>query len=113
MLYTNGFLKHSELDNWGNGCTGECNSYFVEYPGKFKDKQQAIEFIKNITGEIDEDSFEFNACDEPGRVDVQVQENENGDRLTQQEWDDFKQGKINSYLVTYSFYFKQLSDFEF
>ncbi len=45
----------------------------MEYPGKFKDKQQAIDFIKNITGEIDDDNFEFNACDEAGRIDVQVQ----------------------------------------
>lgn len=113
MLYTNGFHKHSELDNWENGCTGEYSAQFVRYPSEFKDKQQAIKFVKDIAGEIDEDNFEFNACEEAGRIDVQIQENENGERLTQQEWEDFKQGKIKAYLVTYSFYFKQLSDFEF
>lgn len=113
MLVCNGYLKFSELDSWENGCSGECETIFVKYQIESKNKEEAIQQVKDITGETCDDAIELNSCDEPGRVDVQVQEDEHGNRLTQDQWEEFKQGRIKAYLVTYSFLFKQLETFTF
>lgn len=107
-----GYIKFSEEDNWENGCIGNSSSYFVNYNIRGS-KEEIIRQIQDITGEISTDNFDFNSCDEQGRIDIQIQENENGERLTEKEWEQFKSGEINTYLSTYSFQFYKLSSFSF
>lgn len=113
MIYCKGFLKHVELDNWENGCTYTVQSYFVPNYFECNTREEAIRHCKDITGEIGDEGLELNACDEQGRIDVQVQEDENGNRLTPEQWEQFKAGKIDTYLATYSFYFQQSSEITF
>lgn len=107
-----GYIKFSEEDNWENGCNGNVSSYVVDH-NICGTKEEIIRQIQDTTGEISTDSFVFNSCDENGRIDVMVQENENGERLTESEWRQFKSGEINTYLCTYSFQFYQLSEVTF
>jgi hypothetical protein len=110
MIHCKGYIKHVERDNWENGCTDTVQSYFVSDYFECATKEEAIQYCKDVTGETDEGALDLNSCDEPGRIDIQVQEDENGNRLTQLQWDQFKAGEIDTYLATYSFYFKQSCD---
>lgn len=111
-LLSSDFLDAFGYGNWESGCIGNCASYFIDHEIK-GDREEVIRQIKDITGEISTDNFDFNSCDEQGRIDISLQENENGERLTEKEWDKFKSGEINTYLATYTFQFYQLNTFSF
>lgn len=112
-IYSKGFIKHIQLDNWYNGCTDVVQSYFVDHYFECQTKEEAIQHCKDVTGETNENALELNACDHPGRIDIQVQEDENGNRLTPLQWKQFEAGEIDAYLATYSFYFKQSVEITF
>ena len=113
LLYCPGVQKFSEKDNWENGCTGEIIYEYINSPVQVNTKEDAIRYCLDFTGEINRDNIEFNSCDEPGRIDIQVQEDDCGNRLTEEQWELFKKGKIDSYLVTYSSYFVEQVEFTF
>ena len=105
-----GYIVHRELDNWEDGCSGDGDSVHVDITEVFKTKEDAFRFIQDCTGET---CMDYNACEENGRIDVQVQEDQDGMRLTPAQWEEFKAGRIDTYLATYSFYFKQLQTIKF
>lgn len=113
MIYCKGYFKHTDRDNWENGCIDTVSSYFVPNYFECRTKEEAIRHCKDVTGETDEGALELNFCDDPGRIDIQVQEDENGNRLTPSQWEQFKAGEIDTYLATYSFYFQRSCEIVF
>lgn len=99
MKYTiNGFLKHSEIDNFENGCTGEnAQTTWIETRLSADNLPDLVALAENFTG------HEWTKDDiEPGRMDFSGMENANGMPPSDREYDEWKAGKIDLYLCDYS-----------
>lgn len=93
----NGFLKHAEVDNWENGCTGECHSYQVDHKITATTLTELIQRCKDFTGgELCPDLIE------PDRLDFQVMEGGEGYVISEHEIELWKSGKFDAYLCNYS-----------
>jgi hypothetical protein len=104
MLIAKLQLVSSELDHWENGCTGEHSVNFWDLEFKAENEQQLIDKITSYFG-VTVDYLQFNACEEIGRLDVQLQTLSMFDefQLTKSELEEFKVGSIKAYLTTFSF----------
>jgi hypothetical protein len=110
MLIAKLQLVSSELDHWENGCTGEYSVNFWDLEFKAETEQKLIDKITSHFG-VTVDYLLFNACEEIGRLDVQLQTLNMFDeyQLTKSELEEFKLGNIKAYLTTFSFQvFEQL-----
>lgn len=104
MFEVSGLYKMSDKDNWKEGCVGPGSSHHVDVSFKNEDLDALIKEIAAFVGIEEKDfdnSVERTACEEEGRIDFVVQENADGQVLTEQEWLDFKAGRIDTYYVTY------------
>lgn len=92
-----GFLRHAEVDNWENGCTGEYDSYYVDHKITGFTLAELIEKCEAFTGgEVCPELIENN------RLDFQVMENADGYPASERELERFKRGEIVLYLCDYS-----------
>lgn len=113
MLISNNCIKHSEVDNYNDGCdpdTTRSELLDIQIKGEsLNDIKQAIKDHFDCT----EECILINPCefdDEKNRIDVQFLERKSGiiaDKTNIEEW---KKGNTRLWLVTYSFYFELLSD---
>jgi hypothetical protein len=107
MFQANGLLKFTEQDIWEEGCQPHTsNSYSIDmtFTGAFPE-----EVIKKIAGYIgcDEDGIERNSCDEKGRVDFAITEDEEGTPLSPRQWEQFKKGNIKAWYAIYTAYIEE------
>lgn len=106
---TKGALRMVEVDDWHQGCLAEGGfSVYVDYPISGETLPEIVEKIQNMTG-AERDGVQVNACDEPGRIDVQLTENADGLPATAQELALWKKGKAKLFAVTYSFLFEEVT----
>lgn len=102
MYVTNGNIKSVEEDDFLEGCIPE--TYFlVELNVSFKSKtkKEIIEKIKRFYN-VNDDDILLNSCDEAGRVDIQILENEYGEKADNEEIEKWKKGNVKLYLATYT-----------
>lgn len=97
-----GFAKVSEQDNFEQGILLGRQEYWIDYPIAKDTKEEFISAVKYFLG--DNIEIDFNACDEQGRIDIQVTENDDGCTPSATEWDEFKAGEIDLWAVTYTAY---------
>jgi hypothetical protein len=104
MLIAKLQLVSSELDHWENGCTGEYSVNFWDLEFKAENEQKLIDKITSHF-DVTVDHLQFNACEEIGRLDVQLQTLDKFDefQLSKNQFDEFKRGYIKAYLTTFSF----------
>lgn len=104
-------IKHSEEDIYKDGCQGqESGNTWSEKPCMQAETveeiiQRCIDFA-----ELDKqtpDNPAYNACEEDGRLDIQVYEDAEGNTLTEKDIKAWKKGKIKAWLATYSFYIEK------
>jgi hypothetical protein len=103
-------IVSSELDHWKNGCTGEHFTNFWDLEFEAKNEQKLIDKITSHFN-ITVDYLQFNACEEIGRLDVQLQTLDKFDefQMNASELKEFKLGNIQAYLTTFTFQvFEQL-----
>ena len=106
----NGFLKHAEEDVYESGCQPDtANSYFGDMVFTGDTVGQVIEQVKAFCG-ADDDGLLLNSCEEVGRLDVQVIENEQGLPLTEQEIEQWKSGEKRAWLVCYTWEVKRMAE---
>ena len=108
MFESNGFLKMAERDNYEKGCYGPAQDSFVNFSIKVKTLAEILKIIENVIG-CERDAISVNACDEPGRIDAQVMENDQGLQPTAREWENFKAGRLDLWACTYSFQFDEVT----
>lgn len=100
MLLVNGMYKSSELDDYEQGIIGDYNSHFIDYSFKAETIEELINKLIEFTGH---DDICLNACDEPGRVDIQGMEDSYGCKASPLELEEWKKGDMKLWAVTYSF----------
>lgn len=101
MLLVNGMYKSSELDDYEQGIIGDYNSHFIDYSFNAKTIEELINKLIEFTGH---DDICLNACDEPGRVDIQGMEDSHGCVATESDMEEWKIGFRKLYAVTYTCY---------
>ena len=96
-------MKMVEEDDYEKGCLPE-TSFMVTMDVEFK-AQTTDRIIKQVENffAVEREDILVNACDEPGRLDVQVLENGHGYTASESEIEDWKQGLVKLYAVCYSF----------
>jgi len=106
---TNGWIKFVEEDNFENGCLPETS---VAFGGNDTFKADTVEALLDklnaFVGNTDASAVSLDACDEPGRIDIEIMENELGYSPNARELDAWKQGKCRLFLVNYSFHVEQV-----
>lgn len=106
----NGWSKFTEEDVYSEGCLPETMSNYGGHDRFIGNTvEEVLEKIMSFTN-AEKDWMLLNSCDDVGRVDVQVNENEDGYRATEQEIKQWKQGKLKLWLATYIFYVKECKD---
>ena len=103
-------MKHAEQDSYAEGCLpNTVNSSTIEWNFDKSNIESLIEACIDLTG-ADAKDVMLNACEEIGRIDIQVYEDENGSRVYESEehkWNAWKEGKRKLWLCTYSFYVEE------
>jgi len=102
-------IKTTEEDNYEEGClpeTAQAYEFNIEFEG-FSVKE-LLERMKDYFMCEDED-IQLNACDEKGRIDIQLLENAEGYKMNSSEKELWKEGKIKAYLSNYSFHIEKVT----
>jgi hypothetical protein len=101
-------LKFSEEDVYNDGCqpnTGQCFQVEVSFTDKTTDG--LIKKIADYLG-CDSDGIEKNACEDPGRVDFALTEDENSTVASKSQIKEWKKGKIKLYYSVYTGFIESL-----
>lgn len=96
------FLKFAEEDKFNEGCdpdTAMTSSVDITFEAETID--EVSQKVRDFFG-VTNDSIEFNACDDYGRIDIQIMENKAGDQPTQYELDEWKAGNRRMWACTYT-----------
>ena len=99
----NGYIKHAEEDSWENGCDPTSgNSFFGDTQFKADSIEKLITYLCQHCG-AERDAVTLDACEEPGRIDIQVMENGEGYHASNPEMESFRKGNCRLWLADYSF----------
>lgn len=112
---TNGYYKHSERDNWEHGCQDDYRSddgHFLLTSGTLDDLLGQMLAIAGVERKDAKESVELNACDEAGRVDISLTENDDGLPATEGELTRWKAGEIDLWYATYTFHVQEVNRFD-
>ena len=110
-----GFVKFAEKDNYQKGCSLEGGYATADDNYRFRanTQEEMIEQLISFVPGATDDSVELNSCDETGRVDIQVMENDEGREPTHAEMSCFRKGDIDLWSVTYTFRIKEITEKDF
>ena len=101
--------KFYEEYNFENGCQPNTGGMFevnAEFLGKSTD--EVIQKIANYLG-VEKDGIEKNACDEPGRVDFALTEDDDSIKLSKSQIALWKQGKLRAWYAVYTAYIEEVT----
>jgi hypothetical protein len=102
-------LKFVEEDNWKEGCLPETGqNWEVDIEFKAETKEEILQQIKEFYGVTDEEIL-LNSCEEPGRIDIQIMEDENSYKATESQIEAWKEGRRKLYLATYTYYITEVN----
>lgn len=99
-----GWTKTTEEDNWEKGClpnSGSCLSGHDQFEAKTV--EHLITYLMQFVGTDDRGCVTLDACDEAGRIDIQIMENAEGHHASRPELEAFKKGKCRLWLADYTF----------
>ena len=98
-----GFHVHSEVDNYEQGCLPDTGTMYEDDRSIHGDTQkELLDELQNLLGISNTDEIQLNACEEAGRVDIQILECEDGTRPNSIEKEKWTQGKLILRLTTYT-----------
>lgn len=104
MLEVNGWSKMSEEDNWENGCSLDATFFSGNDRFAAETQDELIQKLMDFSGADDRENVLINSCDDLGRIDIQVYENEYAYPASKAEMERFKLNDARIWLSTYSFY---------
>ncbi len=100
-----------EVDNWEQGCQMEGGKSGMDGSVFKADTLPAlIALLNEHTGNKDMQNVLMNSCDEKGRIDIQVYENERGTPMTKAHEAKWKEGKAIVYLACYTFRVERIEE---
>ena len=105
MTYeANGWIKFVEEDSFEHGCLSK-TSFMVHGNERFSGAtlDDLLKALNEFTGNNDAEAIEFDACDEQGRVDIQIMETAEGYAADKSDIAVWREGKRRLWLVCYSF----------
>lgn len=106
-----GQIRHSTKDSFTNGCELHGVGDWPENDSRatFDDPRALLAFIKERTRCTQLDAYQFNACEEKGRIDVQFNSaTPHGRPQSAAHAEAWKAGTADSYLVNWSFYVERI-----
>ena len=109
MFYVDYFIKNAELDNYEEGVSIRPeDGYYTDYGLKIigDDIPELIEMIKHHFN-VNTNAITLDTCDEIGRLDIQLMENEDAEEPSEAQYEAFKRGECKLWAVTYTTYLKQ------
>ena len=101
-----GYIAHSEIDNWDQGCIGPAKTEWGDwYSLEAESIAGLLEKLSTDFYATSNDDFLLDSCDEDGGIDLQVYQREpfkigKPSEATIAKW---KAGKIDLWLTCYSF----------
>lgn len=101
MYIVNGLLKTIEEEIWETGCTRKYNFHQIDYNFSHEFIDGLVNELKTFTGSED---YELDSCEEKGRIDFQVYEDENGCPASEKYILEWKAGNKRLWLCTYTAY---------
>ena len=100
----NGGLKHIEEDVYSEGCRmGTSSCWDIDVRLRADSVDELIKKLNEFLGNDDPGAMELDACDEPGRIDVQMLEDDKGMQADARQIEAWKKGKLRLWLADYSF----------
>jgi hypothetical protein len=104
----NGCLKTAEIDDFEHGCQPETASlYHIDVSLLAESIPALVAKIHDFIGSRPGSEI-LDACDEQGRLDVQVMETDAGNPATDSDLDAWQEGKRQLWLCDYSFRVEQV-----
>lgn len=109
MFEVNGWMKFVEEDVFAQGCVGQTRCY-GDNSMRFKaaSLDGLIKALMEFTGTDDRENVMLDACDEEGRIDIQILENDDGCAASKAEIEKWRDGKCRLWLADYSFRVEQV-----
>lgn len=109
---TNKGFKSSEEDVYGEGCIPNSGiNCIVDISFNGNSTDDIINQIKNYF-DVDDDYLLLDSCEENGRIDIQLHENENGDKASDNEIKQWINGKLSLWLCTYTYRILKITEEE-
>lgn len=104
------FIGFKEEDNYKEGCLPN-TSFIIDFDISFSGntQEEIINKIINYFG-IDKESIILNSCDEKGRIDINVLEDENSNIITDRDktiLKEWKKEKVKLWNVIYTGYLEE------
>lgn len=105
-----GFIKFAEEDSFENGCLPETSRCMVDKSMRFvgATKEDLIAALMEFVGCKDKGSVLLDACDEIGRVDIQVMETDEGHTAGDRDIEYWRANMQRLWLCDYSFRVEQV-----
>ena len=107
---TTGWFKDANEDIYADGCRLE-GGYACDGNDTFKADtvDDLIGQIMSFVGCEDRDSVLLDSCEEPGRIDIQIMETDDGFLATESDLATWKQGRKRLWLVCYTFHVEKVT----
>lgn len=106
----NGWYKFAEQDDWEHGCDPD---KYVSFTGNEQWSAETIErlleIIKDFVDVPSGHEIELDACEEDGRVDIQVLETADGYTASDRDIEKWKQGEMALWSATYTFIIERVT----
>lgn len=99
----NGALKFYEEDVYAHGCTGNGSTTWIDIRWQAETLLELVAKLNSFVQNNNPENVLYDACDEDGRLDIQVYENEYGHTVGANEIAEWKEGKRRLWLCDYSF----------
>lgn len=110
MLVVRGFMADVEIDTFSEGITDHVCCKQVDVTLKGHSREELAQELRDWFN--DDAGFEFDVCDELGRVDVQQMEDADGLAPDGKQIERWKAGELELYLVTYTGYLERITPHE-
>lgn len=103
-----GLSKNWEQDDWKNGCLpGTEGASDIDYTFEGSTPTDVMQQVCDFVGcEIDD--VEVNACDEDGRVDFAVTEDDDGRAFDKDDFKAWKRGELTAWYCIYTGYVEKI-----
>jgi len=110
MYEVKGFFKFSEEDIFNDGCQPNSRICFDDNTTFFSSDsiEKLITELKGFFGVDEKGNVELDCCDEPGRIDFVVMENEMGYPASKKEMDAWERGECKLWYVVYTVYVEEV-----
>lgn len=104
MFEVDGWHKHGEKDHYQHGCDPDD---YVSFGGNDRFSAPTIPDLlvklRAFVGVDDDYEIELDACDDEGRVDIQVLETNDSYVATERQIEEWKRGELDLWCSTYTF----------